>query len=156
MRHRSYLIFLTPSDASCLLQNTPPCWPASQIPPHKLNALLFAKLPQILNALLAQINILHVRGVLCRCPRNSAGHHDGVRFQHDSVIYNLIDGQCDKIVILNDGALVCRVPTTMSASHVHTASREPGRYLNNTLSVSLSASMTLYSKTSFSSAPPTT
>lgn len=92
------------------LQITHPERLGSQVPPDKLNSLLFPKLPQILNALFAKIEILHIGCVLCWRSGHSAGHHHRVGFEHDTIVHDFVNSQCDQIVILNDGALVCLVP----------------------------------------------
>jgi len=87
-----------------------------QIPSHKLNALLLSKVPQVLQALLAQINVLHVGRILCRGFADSTCDNDGVCLKNDAVVDDLVDCQCDEVVVVVDGALVCRVPRRMSVA----------------------------------------
>jgi len=126
-----------------------------QIPPHELNTLLLAKLPQILDTLFAKIEVLHVRRVLRRRFANSAGNNNRVCLQYYSIVHDFVYRQCNQVVVVVDRALVCAVPKAMlvmvGAWVVATQT-----YLSSILSESLSASTTLYSKISFSSGFPTT
>jgi hypothetical protein len=78
----------------------------SQIPPNELNALLLSKLPQILDALLAEIDVLHVGRVLGGRLRDAAGDHDWVGLEDDAVVDDLVDCQGHEVVVLQEGAAI--------------------------------------------------
>lgn len=66
-----------------------------QVPPHKFNALFLPKLPQILNALFAEINVLHIRYILRRCSRHPASNDNRIRLEHNSIVHGFVNRQCD-------------------------------------------------------------
>lgn len=78
--------------------------------PQLLGQTPLAKLPRIEQALLREIDVLHIRGVRGRCPTNPRGDHDRVSLEDDSVVDDFVNGQGDEVVVLHDGALVGGAP----------------------------------------------
>jgi hypothetical protein len=70
-----------------------------QIPPHELNTLLLSKLPEVLDALLAEIDVFHVGSILGGGLGDAAGDHDGVGFEDDAVVDDLVDCEGDEVVV---------------------------------------------------------
>lgn len=86
----------------------------SQIPPNKLDTLLLPEIPQVLQSLLTKINILHIRRISSRRPRNPASHNYRISLKYNSIITDLVNRQCNKIIVVVDRAFVCRVPILIS------------------------------------------
>lgn len=82
----------------------------SQIPPHKLNPLLLPKVPQILQTLLTQIQILHIRRILRRRLTNSTRDNHRVGLKHNPIVDDLVYSQRDKVVVIVYRAFICAVP----------------------------------------------
>lgn len=65
-----------------------------------------SKLPSIEQALLWQVDVLHIRRIRCRGTADTRSNKDGVGLQDNTVIDNLVNRQGHQIVVLNDSALV--------------------------------------------------
>lgn len=86
----------------------------SQISPNKLNSLLLTKFPQILNTLLTQINVLHIRCIRSGCSGHSTSHNHRISLKYDTIVADLIDRQGDKVVIIMYRSLVSRISSCVS------------------------------------------
>jgi hypothetical protein len=131
----------------------------SQPLPEPLAQFRFAELVQLQETLFAQIDALHVGRVLRRRARDSAGDDHGVGLEDDAVVDDFVDGERGQVVVLDERALVDGVPVAGTVSGSCLVFREGyGRiaHFRRMFRLSLSASTTLYSMISFSSAGPTT
>jgi hypothetical protein len=61
--------------------------------PYPLSQLSLTKLPCVQEALFREVNVLHRGHVLRRGLADTRGNNDGVGFEDDAVIYELIDGE---------------------------------------------------------------
>lgn len=78
--------------------------------PQTLSKTPLAKLPRIHQTLLRKVDTLHVRGIGGGGTADTRGDENGVSLENDSVVDNLINGQRNKVVVLNDSALVGGTP----------------------------------------------
>ena len=65
-----------------------------------------SKLPRVKQALLWQVNVLHIRRIRCRGTADTRSNKDRIGLQDNTVIDNLVNRQGHQIVVLNDSALV--------------------------------------------------
>ena len=70
----------------------------------------FAELVKLQETFFAQIDALHVGRILRRWAGDSAGDDYRVGLEDDAVVDDLVDGEGGQVVVLDDGALVDRVP----------------------------------------------
>jgi hypothetical protein len=96
---------------------------------HPLNELPLTKVPDVPQAFLRQIDTLNRGHILHGRTADTRGDDNRVRFQNDSIIHNLIDSQGNKVVVLDDGAAVGRVPKRMSAKATFGGAVELGAVL---------------------------
>lgn len=78
--------------------------------PQPLSKLRLTELVQLQQTLLAQVDVLHVGGVLRRRARDSAGDDHRVGFEDDAVVHDLVDGEGSKVIVFDQCALVDGVP----------------------------------------------
>lgn len=78
--------------------------------PYPFLQLRCSELPQLLQSLLGQVETFDRRHILLRRLADAGGDDDGVRLQHDAVVYNLVNGEGDQVVVFNDGPLVDGAP----------------------------------------------
>lgn len=102
----------------------------SQSLSYPLGQLPLSKVPHVHQALFREVDVLHRRHVLGGWLADTRGDDDGVRLEDDAVVDELVDGErlrdgqrgpwmavvhtYHEVVVLNDGALVDRVPVSLS------------------------------------------
>ncbi len=74
--------------------------------PHPLRQLSLPEIPHVHNPLLAEIQFLHIRRILLRGFGDATGDDDGVGFQDDAVVDDLVDAEGDQVVVLYQSAFV--------------------------------------------------
>lgn len=130
--------------------------------PQSLRQPPFPKLPRIHQPLLRQINVLHIRRIRGRRSADPRCNENRVRFEDDAVVDDLVNGQRDEVVVLDDSAFVGCSSDSSSAQLQGRQGiearpgRDMGTYLNKIPNASRNDKTTLYNRISFSSAPPTT
>ena len=88
----------TSRNATRILSQTPttPC-PANRMClkalPYPLSQLSLTKLPRVQEALFREIDVLHRGHVLRRGLADTRGNNDGVGFEDDAVVYELVYGE---------------------------------------------------------------
>lgn len=106
-------------------------FPESQSQPlsYPLGQLPLSKVPHVHQALFGEVDVLHRGHVLRRWLADTRGDDDGVGLEDDAVVDELIDGErlgglaestgsvqllvaYHEVVVLDDGALVDRVPAS--------------------------------------------
>ena len=61
--------------------------------PYPLRKLSLAKLPCVQESLFREVDVLHRGHVLRRRLADTRGDNDGVGFEDDAVVYELVDGE---------------------------------------------------------------
>lgn len=69
-----------------------------------------AELPGVHETLFREVDVLHVGGIGGRRAADTRSDHDGVGLENNAVIDSLVNGKGNKIVVLDDGALVGCAP----------------------------------------------
>lgn len=82
--------------------------------PQPLRQTPLSKLPGIHQTLFGQVDALQVRCIRSRSATDAGGDQHWIGFQNDSIVDNLIDGQGDQVVVLDDCALVGCAPEERS------------------------------------------
>lgn len=114
-----------------------------------------AVLGEVVDALLAEVDAAD-GGVLGGSAADALDDNGGIRLEDDAVVDNLVDGERDEVVVLDDGALVDRLPRlNVRMGSIERGSRSD-THLKSRCSESRRASTVLYSRISFSSAAPMT
>lgn len=78
--------------------------------PQALGQTALAELPRIHQTLLGEVDVLHVGRIGGGGTADPRGDHDGVSFEENSVVDDLVDGEGNKVVVLDDGTLVGGTP----------------------------------------------
>lgn len=137
----------------------PPASNTSQSLPKPIRQLGLSELRQVVHALLAEVDATQV-DVLRGCLGDALHDNGGVRLQNDAVIYDLVDSERYEVVALDYRSSVYRLPIFPSLlspdAFLPYGWRKTDAYLKRRWRESRRESITLYSKISFSSTPPTT
>jgi hypothetical protein len=112
----SHTLVLSTPDLKSRLEIPTPTNTNSQTLPQPVAQLRLTELCQIVHALLAQVDVLQLRDVLGRGAADALDDDGGVRLKDDTVVDNLIDGQREEVVVLDDRALVYRLPVSCVSS----------------------------------------
>lgn len=74
--------------------------------PQPIPQLSLTKLRQIIHTLLGQVDTLQVRHILRGRLADSLDNDSGVCFEDDSIVYDLVNGEGDEVVVFDYGAFV--------------------------------------------------
>lgn len=78
--------------------------------PQTISKSALAKLPRIHQTLLRQIDVLHVGRILGRSTADTRGNEHRISLENDSIVDDLVNSEGNKVVVLDDSALVGGTP----------------------------------------------
>lgn len=69
-----------------------------------------AEFPSVHETLFREVDVLHVGCIGGRCAADTRRDHNGVCLENDSVVDSFVNGKGNKVVVLDDSALVGCAP----------------------------------------------